>query len=163
MATLVASGIWPLVLIHTSVVMECESYLSLPSGHHPLCRLHIPSALATLCDFLNGGLDLFLVPSGWVRRIQFSVVQRVGISSAFSFSFSPGQLMTIGCGVTVASPQILSCPLPASLKKGGMVMVVSPWYLVASKTLFNVRNNFHEKDLCFLSLSNSNCRVSSFL
>jgi len=70
--------------------------------------------------------------------------------------------MTIGCGVSVSSPQILSFPLPASLKKGGMVMAVSPWYSVAWKTLFNVRNNFHEKDLCFLSLSNSNCRVSSF-
>jgi len=117
MATLVASGIWPLVLIHTSVVMECEANSSLPSRHHPLCLLHFPSALATLCHSLNGGWDLFLVPSGWVRRIQFSVVERVGISSAFSFLFSPGQLMTIDCGVTVSSPQILSCPLPASLKK----------------------------------------------
>jgi len=62
----------------------------------------------------------------------------------------------------VSSPQILSFPLPASLKKGGMVMDVSPWYLVAWKTFFNVRNNFQETDLCFLSLSNSNCRVSSF-
>jgi len=57
--------------------------------------------------------------------------------------------MIIGCGVSVSSPQILSFPLPASLKKGGMVMAVSPWYLVAWKTLFNVRNHFHEKDLCF--------------
>jgi len=86
----------------------------------------------------------------------------VGISSAFSLSFRPGQLMTVGCGVAVSSPQILSFPLPASLKKGGMVMAVSPWYLVAWKTLFNVRNNFQEKDLCFLSLSNIYCRVSSF-
>jgi len=91
-----------------------------------------------------------------------SVVETVGISSAFSLSFRPGQLMTIGCGVEVSSPQILSFPLPASLKKGGMVMAVSPWYLVAWKTFFNVRNNFQEKDLCFLSLSNINCRVSSF-
>jgi len=73
MATRVASGIWPLVLIHTSVVMECEANSSLPSRHHPLCRLHFPSALATLCDSLNGGWDLFLVPSGWVRRIQLSI------------------------------------------------------------------------------------------
>jgi len=98
---------------------------------------------------LDRGWDLFLVPSGWVRRIQFSVVERVGISSAFYFSFSPDQLMTIGCGVTFSSPQILSCPLPASLKKAGMVMAVSPWYLVAWKTLFNVINNQHENDLYF--------------
>ena len=91
-----------------------------------------------------------------------SVVERVGISSAFSLSFRPGQLMTVGCGVAVSSPQILSVPLPASLKKGGMVMAVPPWYLVAWNTLFNVRSNFHEKDLCFLSLSNLSCRVSSF-
>jgi len=58
-------------------------------------------------------------------------------------------LMIIGCGVSVSSPHILSFPLPASLKKGGMVMAVSPCYLVAWKTLFNVRNSFHEKDLCF--------------
>ena len=91
-----------------------------------------------------------------------SVVERVGISSAFSLSFRPGQLMTVGCGVAVSSPQILSFPLPASLKKGGIVMAVSPWYLVAWKTLFNVSNNFQEKDLCFLSLSNVNFHVSSF-
>ena len=78
-----------------------------------------------------------------------SVVEGVGISSAFSLSFRPGQLMTVGCGVAVFSPQILFVPLPASLKKGGMVMAVSPWYLVASKILFNVRSNFQEKDLCF--------------
>ena len=65
-------------------------------------------------------------------------------------------------GVSVSSPQILSFPLPASLKKGGMVMAVSPWYLVAWKTLLNVRNNFQEKDGCFLSISNINRRVSSF-
>jgi len=52
-------------------------------------------------------------------------------------------LMIMGCGVSVLSPQFLSFPLPASLKKGGMVMAVSPWCLVAWKTLFNVRNNFH--------------------
>jgi len=57
--------------------------------------------------------------------------------------------MTIGCGVAVSSPQILSVPLPASLKKGGMVVAVSPWYFVAWETLFNVRSNFQEKDLCF--------------
>ena len=60
-------------------------------------------------------------------------------------------IMIIGCGVSVSTPQVLSFPLPASLKKGGMVMAVSPWYLVAWKTLFNVRNNFREKDLCVYS------------
>ena len=84
-----------------------------------------------------------------MRRIQLSVRRRVGISSDISFSFSPGQLMITGCGVSVSSPHILFFPLPASLKKGGMVMAVSPWYLVAWKILFDVRNNFHEKDLCF--------------
>jgi len=61
----------------------------------------------------------------------------------------PGQLMTVGCGVAVSSPQILSLPLPASLKKGEMVMAVSLWYLVPWKTFSNVRNNFQEKDVCF--------------
>ena len=70
--------------------------------------------------------------------------------------------MTISCGFAVSSPQILSVPFPASLKKGGMVMAVSPCYFVAWKTLFNVRINFQEKDLCVLSLSNLSCRVSSF-
>ena len=69
------------------------------------------------------------------------VVERVGMSSAVSLSFRPAQLMTVGCGVAVSSPQILSLPLPASLKKGGMVMAVFPWYLVARNTLFNVRNS----------------------
>ena len=95
MAIRVASGISPLVLIQTSVVMECVANSSLPSRHHPLCHLHFPSARAILCDSLKGGWDLFLVPSGWVRRIQLSVMERVGISSAFSLSFSPGQFMII--------------------------------------------------------------------
>ena len=162
MAIRVASEIRPLVLIHTSVVIECVANLSFPSRHHPLCRLHLPSVLAILCDSPRGGWDMLLAPCGWVRRIQLSVVERVGISSAFSLSFRSGQLMTIGCGIAVSSPQILSVPLPASLKKGGMVMAVSPWYFVEWKTLFNVRSNFQEKDLCFLSLSNLSCRVSSF-
>jgi len=67
----------------------------------------------------------------------------------FSLSLRPGQLMTVGCGVAVSSSKILSFPLPAFLKKGGMVRAVSPWYLVAWKTHFIVRNNFQEKDLCF--------------
>ena len=53
--------------------------------------------------------------------IQLSVVEIVGISSVFSLSISPGQLMTIGCGLTISSPQILSVPLLAFLKKGGIV------------------------------------------
>ena len=88
-----------------------------------------------------------------------SVADRVGISSAFASSFRPGQLMTIGCEVAVSSPQIISFPLPASLKKGGIIMAVFPWYLVSWK---NVNNNFQEKNLCFKSLSNLNCRISSF-
>jgi len=71
-------------------------------------------------------------------------------------------LMTIGCGLTISSPQILSAPLLAFLKKGGIVKAVSPWYCVAWKTLFIVRSNFQEKDLCCLSLSSLRCRVSSF-
>jgi len=39
-----------------------------------------------------------------VRRIQLSVMERVGISSDFSLSFSPGQLIIFGCGVSVSSP-----------------------------------------------------------
>jgi len=39
---------------------------------------------------------------------------------------------------------------------------VSPGYLVAWKAPLTVRNNFQEKDLCFLSLSSLSCRVSSF-
>ena len=70
--------------------------------------------------------------------------------------------MTVGCGVAISSPQILSFPLPAFLKKGGMVRAVSPGYSVAWKAPFIVRNTFQEKDLCFFSLSSFNCRVSSF-
>ena len=53
-------------------------------------------ALAILCDSPKGGWDLLLAPCGWVRRIQLSDMERVGISFAFSLSFRPGQLMTIG-------------------------------------------------------------------
>jgi len=101
---------------------------------------------------------LLLVPSGWVRRIQLSVSERVGVKSNFSLSSMPDQLMTIGCGVAISYPQILSLPLIAFLKKGA----VPPWYLVARKAPLTVRNNFQEKDLCFLSLSSISCRVSSF-
>ena len=109
----VASEIRLLVLVHTSVVVEWEANSSLPSRHQPLCRLHLPSALAILCDSPRGGCDLLLAPCGWVRRIQLSVVERVGICYVFSLSFRPGQLMTIGCGLEFTSPQILSVPLPA--------------------------------------------------
>jgi hypothetical protein len=79
-----------------------------------------------------------------VRRIQLSVAKRVGVSSNFSFKLlsRPDQLMTVGCGVAISSPQILSLPLIAFLKKGGMVRAVSPWYLVARKAPLTVRNNF---------------------
>jgi len=142
--------------------MECVANSSFPSRHHPLCRLHLPSALATICDSLKGGWVLLLAPCGWVRRIQLSVVERGEINSAFSLSLMPVQFVTVGCEVAVSSPQILSFTLPAFLKKGGMVRAVSPWYLVAWKTSFIVRNNFQEKDLCFFSLSNFHCHVSSF-
>ena len=127
MVVQVASDNWPLVLIHTSVVMECVANSSFSLRHHPLCRLHLPSALATICDSLKGGWVLLLAPCGWVRGIQLSVVETVGISSAFSLSLRPVQFMTVGCGVAISSPQILSFALPAFLKKGRMVRAVSRW------------------------------------
>jgi len=91
-------------------------------------------------------------------------VERVRTSCVFSMSVRPGQLMTIGCALAaVSSPQILSAPLLAFLKKGGIVRAVSPWYCVAWKTLFSVRSNFQEKDLCCLSLSSLSCRVVRFV
>ena len=56
------------------------------------------------------------------------VVERVCFSTDCSMSVRPGQLMTIGCALAVSSPQILSDPLLAFLKKGGVVKAVSPWY-----------------------------------
>ena len=156
------AGIFPLMLIHTSVVMECVANSSFPSRHQPLCLLPLPSALATNYASLKGGWVLLLAPSGWVRRIQLSVAARVRIRSNFSFSSRPDQLMTVGCAVAISSPQILSLPLPVFLKKGGMMRAVSPWYLVAWKTYFTVRNIFQAIDLCFLSLSSLSCRVSLF-
>jgi len=149
MAILLTSVILPVVLIHTSAVMECVANSSFYSRHHPLCRQLLSSALAIICDSLRGGLVLLLAPCGWVRRIQLFVFERVGISSACSLSLRPGLIMTVCCGVAVSSPQILSFLLPAFLKKGGMVRAVSPWYLVAWKTPFIVRNNFQANDLCF--------------
>jgi len=107
MAVRVVSGIFPLVLIHTSVVMECVANSSFPSRHQPLCLVHLPSALATNCASLKEGWGLLLAPSGWVRKIQLSVAARVGIRSNFSLSSRPDQLMTVGCGVDISSPQIL--------------------------------------------------------
>ena len=132
-----------------------------PSRHQPLCLLHLPSALATNCASLKGGWVVLLVPSGWVRRIQLSSAEMVGIRSDLCLFSRPYQLMIVGCGVVISSPQFLSLPLPAFLKKGGMMRAVSPWYLVAWQAPFTVRNNFQEKDLCFL-LSSLSCRVSSF-
>ena len=78
------------------------------------------------------GLVLLLVPSRCVRRIQLSVAKRVGVISNFSLSSRPDQLMTVGCGVAISSPQVLSLPLIAFLKKGGMVRAMYPWYFVES-------------------------------
>jgi len=142
--------------------MECVANLTFPSRHQPLFLLHLPSALATNCASLNGGWVLLLTPSVRVRRIHLSVAERVGIRSNFSLSTRPDQLTTVGCGVAISSSQIISLPPPAFYKKGGMMSVVSPWYLVAWKAPFTVRNNFQEKELCFLSLSSLSCRVSSF-
>jgi len=83
-----------------------------------------------------------------------------GGNQFYFFLVVEATFMTVGCGVAISSPQILSFPLPAFLKKGGMVRAVSPWYLVAWKTPFTVRNNFQAKDLCFSSLSSFNCNVS---
>ena len=130
MAVRVISGIFPLVLIHTSVVKECVANSSFASRHQPLCLLHFPSALATSCASLKRSWALLLVPSGWMGRIQLSVAKRVAVRSNFSLSSRPYQLMTVGCRVAISSPQILSLTLIAFLKKGGMVRV-SPWYLVA--------------------------------
>jgi len=121
MAVRVISDILPQVLIHTSVVMECVASPSFPSRHQPLCLLHLPSALTDICDSLKGGWVLLLAPCRWVRRIQLSVVETVGISSDFSLSLRPGQLITVG--VAISSPRILSLPLPAF--KGGMIRAVS--------------------------------------
>jgi len=142
--------------------MECVANSSFPSRHQPLCLLLLPSALATNFASREGGWVSLLTPSGWVRRNPLSVVERVGIRSNFSLSSRPDQLITIGSGVGIFSPQILSFPLPAFLKKGGMVRAVSPWYLVAWKTSLTVRSIFQAYDLCFLSLSKLSCRCSSF-
>jgi len=157
----VAFGILLFVFIHTSVVMECVSSSSFPSQHQPLCLLFFLLNLATNFASRNGGWVLLLSPNIWVRRIQFSVVERVGISCCFSSPSKPDQFITIGCGVEILSPQIFSFPLPAFLKKGGMVRAVSPWYLVAWNTSFIARSTFQAYDLCFLSLFQLSCRFSS--
>jgi hypothetical protein len=126
MAVRVLSGILLLVLIHTSVVIECVANSSFPSHHQPLCLLYLLLALSTICASLKEGWVLLFVPNGWVRRIQLSVAVRAWIRSRFSLSLRPDQLLTVGCGVAISSPQILSLSLPAFLRKGGMVRSVSP-------------------------------------
>jgi len=163
MAVRVASDIWPLVLIHTSVVMECVTNSSFPSRHHPLCRLHLPSALATICDSLKGGLSFVACPL-WMGeedqvvccgegRDQFLVVEAQPMYDHWLWSrdfFSPDSFLSS------------SCVFEEGWDGKGGIRAVSPWYLVAWKTPFIVRNNFQEKDLCFFPLSSFNCRVSSF-
>jgi len=83
MAVRVVSGIFPLVLIHTSVVMECVANSSFPSRHQPL----LPSALATNCACLKGDWDLLLAPSDWVMMIQLSVAERAGIRPSQVYFF----------------------------------------------------------------------------
>jgi len=88
-------------------------------------------------------------------------MERVDIRSSFSVSSKTDQLMTIGCGDGFFSPRILSFPLPAFLKKGGMVRAVSPWYLVAWKSSLTARSIFQAYDLCFVCLSKLSCLLSS--
>ena len=83
MAVRVLSGILLLVLIHTSVVMECVANSSFPSRHQPLYLLYLLLALATICASLKGGWVLLFIPKRWVRRIQLSVAVRAGIRSQF--------------------------------------------------------------------------------
>ena len=55
------SEIRPLVLIQTSVVIEWVANSSLPSRHHPLCRVHLPSALAIIrISFILESLEILL-------------------------------------------------------------------------------------------------------
>ena len=110
MAIRVISGILPLVLIHTSVVVECVANSSFPSRHQPLCLLHMPSALAINCASLKEGWVCCSPP--WVRRIQLSVAERVGIRFNFSLSSRPDQVMTVVCGVVISSPKIFPCLSP---------------------------------------------------
>jgi len=158
-----ACGLWdPAFRAHPHFPRhDCVASLSFPSSYQPLYLVFSPSALATNFASRKGGRGLLLSPSGWLRRIQVSVVDRVGISCCFSPSFRPAQFITIGCGIGILFPQILLFPLQAFLKKGGMVRAVSPWYLVAWNTSLAARNTFQAYDLCFLSLSLLSCRFSS--
>jgi len=105
--------------------MECVVSSSFPFRYQPLCQLFFSSAFATSFASRKVGRVLSLSPSIWMRRIQLSVVERVGISFCFSSPFRPAQFSTIDYGVEFLSPQILSFPLPVFLKEGGMVMAVS--------------------------------------
>ena len=103
----VTSEILLFVLIQTSIVIECVASSSFPSHHQPLCLLFFPSALATNFASQRGGRVLLICSSGWVRRIQLSVVERMGTNCCFPASFRPAHLITVGCGVVVLSPHIL--------------------------------------------------------
>jgi len=138
----VASGILPTVLLHTSVTMESMASSSFPSRHQPLCLLFSPSILATSFASRKGSRVSLLSPSGWVQRIQLSVVERMGINCCFSSPFRFAQSITIGCGVEVFFPNILSFHLPAFLIKGRIIRSVSPWYLVAWLSSFAARSTF---------------------
>jgi len=61
---------------------------------------------------------LLLAPSGLVSRIQLSGAEGVGIRSDFSLSSRPVQLMTVGYGVAISSPQILYFTSACVLEKG---------------------------------------------
>jgi len=72
--------------------------------------------------------------------------------------------MTVGCGVAISCPQILSLPLPAFLKKGGMLRAVSLWYLVALKTSFTVRNIFQANDVFLVFVQPKlSCQISLYV
>ena len=97
--------------------------------------------------FFKGGLG-FVFSSKWVG--EKDPVIRCGESGDQFCFLHFRQVWPVNdhwCGLTISSPQILSAPLLAFLKKGGIVEAVSPWYCVAWKTLFIVRSNFQEKDL----------------
>ena len=81
--------------------------------------------------FFKGGLG-FVFSSKWVGEKDPVICCGEGGNQFCLFlSIRPGQLMTIGCGLAVSSPQIFSAPLLECLQKGGVVKAVSPWYCAA--------------------------------
>ena len=111
--------------------------------------------------FFKGGLG-FVFSSKWVGEDDPVIrCEESGDQFCFLLFRQAWPVNDIG-GLTNSSPQILSAPLLAFLKKGGLVKAISPWYCVAWKTLFSVRSNFQEKDLCCVSLSSLSCRVCLF-